>query len=233
MHSAATAQVIIALLFGDKLNTGKTDFGIVVSPALTNISHLDSKSKSGLNLSLFLDFRPDRPFYLHIEGIAKGSFGAKDIRPYSTENDSLDHLFANGSVERKIKTFGLPVLVRYKISSLFSAEAGIQANMRLKAQDIFKTEVQGNDLEYTVTVTKELTWLDFGVAGGLYYKFSKKKSSMGVGVRYFQGLTDTYKTMTGNQVNTAWQLNITIPIGAGKNANANQAKGSNTENSKK
>lgn len=216
VFASAQPQIIIAFLFGDKLNTGKLEFGIVVSPALTNISNIESKSKPGLNLSIYLNVRPDRKWFLHIEGVGKGAFGAKDILPYTTENDSLDNLFVNGSVQRNIQTFGLPILARYRITELFFAEAGVQANLRLKAEDVFKTKVAGNDLEYTVNVSDQIARFDFGIAGGLFYKFGKEKTSMGVGIRYYQGMIDTHKILSGNQVNTAWLLNITIPIGAGK-----------------
>jgi len=38
-----TSQVVIALLFGKKLNAGKLTFGIVVTPALTNVSDIEAK----------------------------------------------------------------------------------------------------------------------------------------------------------------------------------------------
>lgn len=210
------AQVIIALVFGEKLNTGKMEFGLVVTPALTNITNIESQFRNGLNLGLYLNFRPDKRFFLHVEGIAKGSFGAEDIKPYPTENDTLDNLFASGSIQRKIRAFSLPVLARYRFTELFFAEAGIQANMKLKVKDVFQTEVLDNDLEYTVNVTDQFSWLDFGVTGGLFYKFRNDRKSMGLGVRYFYGLTDIDKFSGGTQANTAWLLNITIPVGAGK-----------------
>jgi hypothetical protein len=48
---------------------------------------------------------------------------------------------------------------------------------------------------------------------------------MGIGVRYYYGLTDIHKSVPGTQANSAWQLNITIPVGAGK-AQAKAANGS-------
>ncbi len=39
---------------------------------------------------------------------------------------------------------------------------------------------------------------------------------MGIGIRYFQGLTDILPSTTGKQVNNAFQINFTISIGAGK-----------------
>ena len=66
--------------------------------------------------------------------------------------------------------------------------------------------------------------LDFGLLAGLHYKFSKDRRSMGIGVRYFQGLTDVLKPTPGTQVNVAWQLVISIPVGTGKANGTNAAE---------
>jgi hypothetical protein len=217
----AYAQVVIALLFGDKLNTGTLEFGIVVAPGSTNISNIVSKRRENFSLGIYFNIHPDKKLFLHVEGIAKGSFGAESLTPYPVGNDTLNDLFANGSVERKIKAFSLPILGRYAITPKFSIEAGIQPDMMLKSKDIFTTKVNDNELTYTTVISDQVALLDFGLAGGLFYKFSKDKRSMGIGIRYYQGLTDILPATTGNQANNAWQLNITIPIGAGKvNANA-------------
>jgi len=219
---AVPAQVVIALLFGDKLNTNQLEFGIVVTPVWTNISNIDGQRRDGLDLGIYFNIHPEKRFFLHIEGIAKGALGAKGLKPYPLGSDTLDALFSTGLVERKIKAFSLPVLGRYAITPKFFAEAGIQPNMMLKTRDMFRSKVNGDELEYTVNSSDEITLLDFGVDAGLFYKFSKDKRSMGIGLRYFQGLTDMQKTY-GTQLNSAWQLNITIPIGAGK-VNANSSK---------
>jgi len=223
------SQIVIALLFGDKLNKGKLEFGLVVAESITNITDIEAKGKPGLNLGIYLNFNPTKKIYLHVEGIAKGSFGAKDIAPYPTGNDSLDALLESGSVLRKIQGFSMPVLVRYRITKLFSAEAGIQPNMRLKANDIFQSTVNGNDLEYTKNVKEEYTWLDFGVLGGLFYKFKDDKKSMGIGIRYYHGLTDIYKPKNGTQANTAIYFIVTIPVGVGKAQAQEQKEQSQTK----
>ena len=221
----ARSQILIAVLFGEKLNTGKLEFGIVVTPSLTGFTSIESKRRNGLDLGIYFNIRPDRKFFFSVEGIAKGALGAKDIAPYSTGSDTLDHLFANGTVERKIKSFGLIALARYEIVPKFYAVAGIQSNMMLGAKDIFRAKVNDNDINYTIKINDQVTLLDFGLTGGVFYKFRKDKRSMGMGIRYFQGLTDILKSTPGTQANTAWQLNITIPIGAGK-VNASSANGS-------
>jgi hypothetical protein len=221
------AQVVIALLFGDKLNTGTLEFGIVVAPGSTDISNIVSKRRENLSLGIYFNIHSDRKFFFHIEGVAKGSFGAEDLTPYPVGNDTLNDLFANGSVERKIKAFSLPILGRYAITPKLFIEAGIQPDMMLKSKDIFTTKVNDNELTYTTIISDQVALLDFGLAGGLFYKFRKDKRGMGIGIRYFQGLTDILPSTTGKQVNSALQFNVTIPIGAGKvNAsNTNKSAG--------
>jgi hypothetical protein len=223
----ATGQVIIALLFGEKLNTGKVEFGLVGGPTLTNISNIESDKRTGFNLGLYFNIRPDKKLFLHIEGTAKGVFGAKGIIPYSTGNDTLDHLFGSGSVERKIKAFGLPIMGRYAVTPKLFVEAGIQTDMMLKSKDIFTAKVNDNELEYTRIISDQVPLLDFGLLAGVHYKFSKDKRSMGIGVRYFQGLTDILTSIPGTQANVVWQLVISIPVGTGKAANSADKQSSN------
>ena len=222
-----SSQVVIALLFGDKLNTGTLEFGIVVAPGSTDISNIESKRRDNLSLGIYFNIHPDKKFFFHIEGIAKGSFGAEKLVPYPLGNDTLNDLFADASVERKIKAFSLPILGRFAITPKFFIEAGIQPDMMLKSKDIFTSKVNDNELTYTRIISDEVALLDFGVAGGLFYKFSEDKRSMGIGIRYFQGLTDILPASIGNQANNAFQINVTIPIGAGKvNAsNSNKSTG--------
>ena len=220
------SQVVIAILFGDKLNSGKLEFGLTVNPALTDITNSGGEYKGGLNLGIYFNIWADKKFFLHAEAIAKGAFGSKDISPYPTGNDTLDHLYIGGSIKRKIRSFSLPLLARYSITKKFFADAGIQTNLMLKAEDIFHTRINDNSLDYKTKVTDDYTRLDFGLAAGLFYKFRNDKKSMGMGVRYVQGLTDISKNANGTQANSAWLITITIPIGAA--AKAETDKGTNS-----
>jgi Outer membrane protein beta-barrel domain len=222
------AQLIIALLFGKQLNTGKLEFGIVVSPALTNITGIDAEYKPGFNLGLYFNINPSRRFFLHVEGTAKGSFGARNLAPYPTGNDSLDVFFSVGKVERDIKAFGMPVLLRYAITKKFFAELGVQPDLFIKVKDVFKVDVNEHELNYTIKNTEQFTRLDFAAAGGLFYKFREDKTGMGIGIRYVRGLTDIDKSLQGTQVNNSWLATITIPVGAGAKSGANN-KASSTQ----
>src|SRR5215471_17996096 len=98
----ATAQILVAILFGDKLNSGKMEFGLAVNPAFTNITGFDGNLRTGLNLALYFKFHMKGKLYLYVEAVAKGAFGEEDIPTYHTGLDSVDRLFSNGKYERKI-----------------------------------------------------------------------------------------------------------------------------------
>lgn len=210
----ARSQIIVALLFGDKLNTGTLEFGLVVSPAITNLTNSVSESRTGLNLGLFFNIHPEKKFFVHLELTAKGSLGAENIAPYPTGNDSLDRLFDEGSVERIIKSFNVTPMGRYAFSKRFFVDAGFQTNLMFKSKDVFQTTINDNDLEYSIKIDDQITRLDFCVAGGLFYKFRPDRKSMGIGIRYVHGLTDINKVQLGTQANTAWMATLTIPVGA-------------------
>ncbi len=218
---AVRAQVVIALLFGDKLNTDQVEFGLVVTPALTNMTNTDGKARTALNLGLYFNIKINDNLFLHPEATAKGAFGAKDLPVYSTGNDSLDQFYSHGSLERKIKGFSLPLLLRFRIHKLFFGMGGIQADWMLKTKDVFTTQVNGHDLDYTIKVKDEVTKFDLGVTAGLEYKLKKDKG-MGFGIRYYYGVTDILINEPGEQLNTAWFFNVSIPIGTGK-SNGQQA----------
>ena len=78
----STAQVLIAILFGDKLNSGKLEFGLMLSPTLTNITNIDANARPGIDFGLYFNMKLNDRFYFHPEAIPKLSFGAKDITPY-------------------------------------------------------------------------------------------------------------------------------------------------------
>lgn len=213
-NNVVHSQIIIALLFGEKLNSGKLEFGLVLGPTFTNLTNTGGDYRSGLNLGMFFNIRPDKKFFLHVELTPKASIGAKNITPYSLGNDSIDQFFDEGSVERILKTMGVTVLGRYAISSKFFADAGFQPDILFKERDIFTSTYKDNELQYTKKLEDKFTRLNFQFAAGLFYKFKPDKGSMGMGLRYVHGLTDIDKLLSGTQVSTSWQLNITIPIGA-------------------
>jgi len=213
----AHSQVLIALLFGKKLNTDKMEFGLMLSPTLSNLTNMDCKPRLGLGIALYFNIKLSQNFFFHPELSPKAVFGAKDITPYATGTPSVDGIYLNNtdaSVQRTIKGMSMPLLMRYRIKGLLFAELGPQADLMFQPKDIFKTKIDGNPISYTTKIKDDVALFDIGVSAGLEYKLKKDKG-MGISVRYYYGLTDVITNLSGSQKNTAWYFNVSIPIGVG------------------
>lgn len=211
----ASSQVLIALVFGNKLNTGNLEFGLMTGPTLTQISNIHSTLKPGLNLGLYFNVKLNDRWVLHPEAIPKSAMGAKGIDFYSTGNIGLDTLMNGASIKRSIKAISVPLLVRYRLAGLLYVEAGPQIDLFTNVKDIFKKEKDGDELVYTNKIKEDYTRFEVGVTGGLVYKL-KQNTSLAFGLRYFSGLTDISKLDAGTQLSSGWMFNVFIPIGAGK-----------------
>jgi hypothetical protein len=210
------SQVIIALLFGDKLNSDKLEFGLTVGPNFSTISNSEANWKTGLGLGLYFNVKLSDNWFFHPEAIPKSPFGGKGIPVYPLNDANLNTSFQNGSITREISYISLPLLFRYRIKGLLFAEAGPQLSLRTNAKDIFKEDVAGGQLEFTNDVEDEYTRFDFGVAAGLVLKF-KRDNGIGIGLRYYYGFVDVLKTMGGSQQNSGLFLYISFAVGGVKN----------------
>ncbi|HEY6977317.1 MAG TPA: porin family protein [Chitinophagaceae bacterium] len=211
--SPADSQVIIALLFGDKLNSDKLEFGLsggLNQSYLTNFT--DTKSKSGFNIGLYFNIKLDDKWFIRAEAVPKFPTGASKLNPYSLQDANLDSLLQDGDVTRKIKNIALPILIRYRIKNLLFAEAGPQLDLRTKAKDVFEV----GDLTYKNKIEDNITRFDFGFAFGLTQKLNKNIGSMAFGIRYYMGVTDIDKLTQGSQKNGVFQILASVPVGTGK-----------------
>lgn len=213
----AESQVLISLLFGDDLNTGKIEFGLDGGWTLSDQSGLaDSKMLSSFNLGFYFDFKLKNSWMLHTGVLVKSSMGADEIPVYSLNNPELDNLYQNGYIERKMSYFNVPVLMKYTFKNRIFVEAGPQFGLLYKASDAFKNKIDGNDLSYSKDVRKEFHPLDAGLVGGIGYRI-KKGFGMNLAIRYYYGFVDVLVDDSGNAVaNQSLYFNVGIPIGVGK-----------------
>lgn len=211
------SQVLIALLFGDKLNSGNLEFGLTGGLNMSNLTSLENaQMKAGLNLALFFNIKLSDKWYIHPEAAPKYATGVKSLPPYSLGDESLDNLLKDGTVTRKINTIAVPLMMRYRIKGEFFAEAGPQIGLRTKAKDIF----ENGDLSYEKNIQDQLTRFDAGFAFGLAQRFKKGPGAMALSLRYYAGFTDTDKFTPGSQKHSVFQILASIPVGGGKKKEA-------------
>ena len=225
---AANSQVLISLLLGDKLNTGKIEFGLDGGLNLSTIQGLPGANVlPGFNLGFYFDIKLKDPSWMVNTGvIVKSPLGAKGLPVYSLNNTYLDSAFAGGTVARKLRYFNVPVMVKYKFENNLYVKGGIQLGLRSKAFDDFTNEVvDKKDLNYKLKIKDQFHPLDAGLAFGLGYRLMGG-NGMNIGMQYYLGLIDVViDDVSPNQYNRSLYITVGIPIGKGK-----AAKKANKEN---
>jgi hypothetical protein len=235
--SIARSQVLISLLFGDKLNTGKIEFGLNGGFNLSYLRGISgSKGQNNWELGFYFDIlaKEKKPWYIGTGVMVKSNVGARDV-PLDYEgnphiNDSVYNGFvvANGNVEKQFNTFYVPVNIRYLSKFGIFIEGGAQIGLVFKTRDLYNAEVDDYNLEYQVikgAVNNGLyKWFDGGVDVGIGYK-TKKAAGWKIGVWYYAGLTNIYKNDLGyNAYNSSLYVLATYPIGKKKAEKARAEK---------
>jgi len=212
------SQVIISLLFGDNLNTGKVEFGLDGGMNLSNLKGMqDTKDITGFHLGFYFDIKLKGAWLFHTGVIVKSPMGSRDIGFYPTGNLTLDTLLHDGNVDRKLRYFNVPLMIKYVTPSRIYAEAGVQLGLMNKAFDEYTANVYDDkDLTYVVDNKKSYTTIDAGLIAGIGWRIIKGYG-MNLGVRYYWGLVDITTDDSGSNVyNRSLYFALGIPIGVAK-----------------
>jgi hypothetical protein len=224
---AANGQVLISLLFGDKLNTGKIEFGLDGGLTLTSTDGLpQAGTLTTWNLGFYFDIKLKDPAWMvHTGVLVKSTLGADHIPVYPLNDPGLDEEFSGGSVTRRLNYFNVPIMLKYRPKGQFFLEGGVQLGLLYKAADTFFQQVpDAGDLSYKLDIRDQYYRLDAGLIVGVGYRLLGG-NGMNVGLRYYYGLADVVKDDTiPGQFNRAVYLTVGIPIGAGKAAKAREAE---------
>jgi len=218
---AASAQVLIALLFGEALNSGKVEFGLDGGANWAGMRGVEGAGTlTTWNLGFYFDIKLKNPVWMvHTGVIVKSSMGADHLPVYPLGDAALDEEFSGGSVTRRLSYFNVPLMIKYRGHKHFYAEGGIQLGLLYKASDTFTNHVpDGGDLSYKISNRDLYHRLDAGLVVGVGYRLLGG-NGMNIGVRYYHGLADIAKDDAGpRQYNRTLYLTVGIPIGAGGKA---------------
>jgi len=222
---ASNSQVLISILLGDKLNSGKIEFGLEGGVDWSGIKGLEpSSSLAGFNLGFYFDIKLNHPQWMLNTGvIVKSPMGADDVPVYSLDNALLDSIFSGGKVTRKLRYFNVPVMMKYTFRNNFFVKGGIQLGLRNKCFDEFKkTVIDDDDLIYKLKTKDQFHSIDGGLALGVGYRLMRG-NGMNLNLQYYYGITDIVKDNAApDQFNRVLYLTAGIPIG--KNPKKNQVQ---------
>mgnify|MGYP003645086917 CR=1 FL=1 len=211
----AQSQVLISLLFGDKLNSPGIEFGMEGGVNFSQISGLESSSRlPSFNLGFYFDIRINDPWYIYTGLLVKSKLGTNKLSPADLDFLGVDTYQAAGDYSQQFNYFIVPVLAKYKLKNNFYFEAGPQFGLMHKSWVEFNSDVDGEDARIRQYNKDMINRLDAGATAGIGYQLLKGKG-MTLGVKYNQGFVNVYKDRSGTQ-NSSFFLKANIPIGAAK-----------------
>ena len=210
------SQVLISLVFGDKLNSDGLEFGLEGGYNFSDISGLDSdKSLSSFNLGFYFDFRLKNQWNLYTGVLVKAKLGADQLSSEDlafleiTPNDEED-----GTYSQVLNYFVVPALLKYNFENRIYIEAGPQFGLMYKSWVAFESSVDNKDINTKDYNKDKINRLDTGITFGTGYKLMPD-SGMTIGIKYYYGFANVYKGVSGTN-NSSLFLKMNIPIGAGK-----------------
>ncbi len=209
------SQVLIALLFGDKLTSEKFELGIRLAGNWQDLTGLQGTSgRFSIGFGIYGTLKLSEKFSLQPELLFKDPRGAEGVPPDMFGNPNLDPLLENAAVTAKLAYVSLPVLFKYHLSPKFSLGFGPQIGYLSSAKKEYVAQVYTEeDLVFKDDIKSKLNAWDFALAFNLEYRLMKKRAVQ-IGLRYYLGLTDIYKDNPGDPVrNSVVQVYIGIPIG--------------------
>lgn len=216
----AKSQVLISLIFGDKLNSPFLEFGLEGGINLSDIDKLESSGmNAGFNLGFYFDVRSKKnPAWMINTGvIVKSPMGARHIPVYSLDDVNLDNTFEGGTVNREIRYFNVPILIKYQFKNRIYVKTGPQLGLLASAFDEFSNEINKNDVTYKKKIRDEIRVIDAGIALGTGYHMNVG-NGLNITIQYYYGLVPVMKGDGPNVYNRSLYLTAGIPIGKGKAA---------------
>lgn len=216
--SAARSQVLISLIFGDKLNSEYLEFGLDGGVNFSTLSNLDgTKSNIGFNLGFYFDIGSKKyPNWMINTGVVvKSPMGADNLPVYSLNNEALDNVYVGGHVNREIRYFNVPILLKYKFKNHIFVKAGPEVALLANAFDEFIKEIDDEDVKYKNNIRDKIHVIDAGLAFGAGYRLMGG-NGMNIGITYYLGLVPVMKGDGPNIYNRSFYITAGIPIGKGK-----------------
>lgn len=218
---AASSQVLLTLIFGEKLNSPNIEFGLEGGYNFSQISGLESSKRLGtFNLGFYFNFKLKEQFYLYTGVLVKSNLGVKALSISDLETSGVSFIGSSGVYSQRINYFIVPIHAKYVFGNNIYIEAGPQLGLRYKAYVEYVNETDGVDTRIRQDNKGAINPIEAGVGIGMGYKF-KKIGGLSVGLSYFQGFVNVYKANSNTKNNAAF-LKLNLPIGAKKSAKQNQ-----------
>lgn len=209
----AQSQILISVLFGDKLNTDGIEFGLEGGLNYSNIRGFENDAGlAKFNLGYYFDIRMKNSLYFHTGLQCLYTMGMSKLSDNDIEFLDAKKLDYPGDYSQNIFVFYLPMLAQYRFKNYTYVEAGPQLGWMYSSFVQFKSDHDDRDINIKDYNNSLRNWFDGGIAVGVGYKLMKGEG-WSIGARYYQGFTNVFKDVPGSRNNSIYLI-CKIPIGA-------------------
>ena len=213
---SAASQVLISLIFGDKLNSDAVEFGLEGGFAFSQTGALDADEHlRTFNLGFYFDIRLKKSWRLYTGVLVKSKLGVEDLSDADLVLLGVTREEEGGTYSQYINNFLVPALVRHRFPNRIYAELGPQFGLNYKGWVQFESDVDGTETRIRIDNKDALNTFEVGGVIGAGYRLRPGPAGMTLGVKYYQGFTNAVKGLSGSR-NSAIFLKFSIPIGAAK-----------------
>lgn len=212
----ASSQVLISLLFGDKLNSDAIEFGLEGGFNFSDLGALDANKRlTTFNLGFYFDIELKDAWRLYTGVLVKSKLGVENLSDADLLLLGVNPDQEGGTYSQYIKNFLVPALIKYRFPSRIYAEAGPQFGLLYKSWVQFDSDVDGTETRIRIENKDVLNTFEVGGVIGAGYRLRPGPAGMTLGIKYYQGFTNAIKGLSGSR-NNAIFLKFNVPIGAGK-----------------
>ncbi len=215
----ASSQVLISLLFGDKLNSPNIEFGLEGGYNFAQMGAFETNKRlTDFNLGFYFDIRLKDSWKVYTGVLVKSKLGVDQLTEADLSLLEIIPQEEDGNYAQYINNFLVPALIKYEFPSRIYAEAGPQFGLLYKSWVQFDSDVDGEETRIKIENKDILNRFEVGGVVGMGYRLKPGKG-ISLGVKYYQGFTNALKGISGSRNNSIY-LKCTIPIGAGKTKEA-------------
>jgi len=187
----AEGQVLLGWLMGEFLTTETFNVGFDIGLNISTLTGLENaKRVNGTLFGLFGEWRFHPNIHLQPGIIFISKKGADEIDPIAFDDPELDPIVSGGVLNRDLSQMDFPILLQYATGPDKGLRfgAGPQFNLITGAQDRYEGLTSDGT---AVIIEQDLEDRLKGFEAGIAFDFEIQISpALGIGVRYFHGLTD-------------------------------------------
>ena len=214
----AQSQILISIIFGDKLNSEGLEFGLDGGVNFSQLTGMESKNfATNFHLGFYFDIQLKNQLWMNTGVLVKSSQGAAELSKTDVLNlyPDLKTYIDSGNYSQSFGYFNVPLMLKYRLKNHFFVEGGTQMGLMTNAKLNYEHAYDGIEVRSSADNVEAFKRFDIGLLGGLGYKL-RKGEGMNIGMKYYYGLLDITKTGTLNNRNSVFYIKVDIPIGREK-----------------